>query len=198
MVIKYLKKNRRIFEMQNLEEKFVSREEIYKGKVLDVVKDTVLLPNGKEAVREFCQHIGAVAVLPLLSDGTVILERQFRYAHGKVILEIPAGKLNSKDEDKLLAAKRELREETGAVAESWTDLGELIPTPAIVSEKIQLYLAEDISFTETELDEDEFIDIERVPLTELYEMVMRGEVPDSKTQICTLKVMQMKRQVNKD
>ncbi len=198
MVIKYLKKNRRIFEMQNLEEKFVSREEIYKGKVLDVVKDTVLLPNGKEAVREFCQHIGAVAVLPLLSDGTVILERQFRYPHGKVILEIPAGKLDSKDEDKLLAAKRELREETGAVAESWTDLGELIPTPAIVSEKIQLYLAEDISFTETELDEDEFIDIERVPLTELYEMVMRGEVPDSKTQICTLKVMQMKRQVNKD
>ncbi len=184
--------------MQNLEEKFVEREEIYKGVVLDVVKDTVSLPNGKKTVREFCRHIGAVAVLPLLSDGTVIMERQYRYAHERVIFEIPAGKLNTADEDKLWAAKRELREETGAVAATWTDLGLLIPTPAIVSEKIQLFLAEDISFTETELDEDEFIDVERVPLSELYEMVMRGEIPDAKTQICVLKVMEMKRgKINK-
>lgn len=175
-----------------LEEKFIKREQIYKGRVLDVVVDTVTLPNGKEATREFCLHVGAVAILPLLSDGTVIMERQYRYAHDGVILEIPAGKLNSGDEDKLEAAKRELREETGAVASKWTDLGTLIPTPAIVSEKIQLFLAEDISFTETELDEDEFIDVVHIPLSELYEMVMRGEIPDAKTQVCVLKLAALK------
>lgn len=175
-----------------LEEKFIKREQIYKGRVLDVVRDTVTLPNGKEAIREFCLHIGAVAILPLLSDGTVIMERQYRYPHGEVILEIPAGKLDSADEDRLEAAKRELREETGAVASKWTDLGTLIPTPAIVSEKIQLFLAEDISFTETELDEDEFIDVVHIPLSELYEMVMRGEIPDAKTQVCVLKLAALK------
>ncbi len=179
--------------MQNFEEKFVSREEIYKGAVLDVVKDTVILPNGKEAIREFCQHIGAVAVLPLLSDNTVIMERQFRYAHGRVMLEIPAGKLNCPEEDRLEAAKRELREETGALAEKWTDLGVLVPTPAVVSEKIQLFLAEDISFTETELDEDEFLEVEKIPLAELYRMVMRGEISDAKTQICVLKAVEIKK-----
>ncbi len=183
--------------MQKLEEKFVSRREIYKGAVLDVVKDTVTLPNGKEAIREFCLHIGAVAVLPLLEDGTVIMERQYRYAHGRAVLEIPAGKLDYADEDRLLAAKRELREETGALAGRWTDLGLLIPTPAIVSEKIQLFLAEDITFTDTELDEDEFIDVVRIPLGELYEMVMRGEIPDAKTQVCVLRAANMRGIVGK-
>ena len=179
--------------MSNLEEKFVKRDEIYDGKVLHVVCDTVTLPNGKQSIREFCLHVGAVAVLPLLSDGTVIMERQFRYPHGMTILEIPAGKLNSASEDKLEAAKRELREETGAVAARWTDLGTMIPTPAIVNEKIQLFLAEDISFTDRELDEDEFIDAQRIPLAELYEMVMRGEIPDAKTQIAVLRVYAMRK-----
>ena len=177
--------------MKNLEEKFVKREHIYNGKVLNVVKDTVTLPNGKESTREFCMHIGAVSVLPLLSDGTVLVERQFRYAHGKVILEIPAGKLNAKDEDRLEAAKRELREETGAIAKKWTDLGLLVPTPAIVDEKIQMFLAEDIVFGETELDEDEFIITERIPLSELKRMVMSGEITDAKTQISVLKVAEL-------
>ena len=119
--------------MQTLEEKFKEREQIYKGCVLEVVKDKVTLPNGEKAIREFCLHVGAVAILPLCDDGTVIMERQYRHAHGDVILEIPAGKLNSKSEDRLEAAKRELREETGAVAEKWTELGMLIPSPAIVN-----------------------------------------------------------------
>ena len=178
--------------MKNLEEKFVSREEIYKGKILHAVKDTVTLPNGKSATREFCMHIGAVCILPLLQDGTVIVERQYRYAHGGVLLEIPAGKLDTPDEDRLSAAKRELREETGAVAKTWCDLGLLVPTPAIVNEKIQMFLAEDITFTETELDDDEFIEIERIPLKTLKEMVMRGEITDAKTQICVLKVAEMR------
>lgn len=179
--------------MAKLEEKFLKREQIYDGRVLNVVCDTVRLPDGKEATRELCLHIGAVAVLPLLSDKTVILEKQYRHAHGRVMLEIPAGKLNFKDEDRLKAAKRELREETGAVAKKWTELGMLIPTPAIVNEKIWMFLAEDIEFTDTELDDDEFIDVVRIPLDELCKMVMRGEVADAKTQICALKVAELKR-----
>ena len=179
--------------MAKLEEEFLKREQIYDGRVLNVVCDTVRLPDGKEATRELCLHIGAVAVLPLLSDKTVILEKQYRHAHGRVMLEIPAGKLNSKDEDRLKAAKRELREETGAVAKKWTELGMLIPTPAIVNEKIWMFLAEDIEFTDTELDDDEFIDDVRIPLDELCKMVMRGEVADAKTQICALKVAELKR-----
>ena len=180
--------------MGKLEEKFLKREQIFKGRVLDVVRDTVRLPNERETTREFCLHIGAVAVLPLLSDGTVILEKQYRHAHGRVILEIPAGKLNFADEDRLEAAKRELREETGAVARKWTELGMLVPTPAIVNEKIWMFLAEDIEFAETELDDDEFIEVVKIPLDELCQMVMRGEIADAKTQICALKVQNLRKQ----
>ncbi|MBE6644742.1 MAG: NUDIX hydrolase [Ruminococcaceae bacterium] len=178
--------------MSNLEEKRISRKEIYKGHIIDVVLDTVTLPNGKCAPREVCMHVGAVCVIPLLDDGRVLMERQFRYPHGRVFLEIPAGKLNSKDEDSLLAAQRELREETGAVAKKYTDLGDLIPSPAVLDEKIRMYLAEDISFTDRELDDDEFLDVEKIPLAELYEMVMRGEIADAKTQVAILKVWDMR------
>lgn len=178
--------------MSNLEEKQLERKEIFHGQVLDVVCDTVKLPNGKTATREVCLHVGAVCIIPLLDDGRVIMERQYRYPHGRVFFEIPAGKLNYPGEDTLEAAKRELREETGAVAKKYTDLGEMIPSPAIFGEKIRMYLAEDISFTETELDDDEFLEVEKVPLSELYEMVMRGEIADGKTQLAVLKVWSIK------
>ena len=178
--------------MQNLEEKFISREEIYKGKILHAVKDTVSLPNGKEATREFCMHIGAVCILPLLQDGTVIVERQYRYAHGGVLLEIPAGKLDTPDEDRLSAAKRELREETGATADKFTYLGEIDTTPALMNEKIHLYLAEGITFGERSLDYDEFLDVELVPLSDLVDMTMRGEIKDAKTQVAVLKASLLK------
>lgn len=178
--------------MNNLIEKQIKREEIFKGKVLNVVCDTVELPNGKPATRELCLHVGAVCVIPLLSDGSVIMERQYRYPHGRVFFEIPAGKLNYAEEDPLEAAKRELREETGAIANKYTDLGEMVPSPAILSEKIRMYLAEDITFTERELDEDEFLEVERVELGKLYEMVMRGEIADAKTQVAVLKVWGLK------
>ena len=174
--------------MSNLKEKQIKRDIIYEGKILNVVCDTVTLPDGKEATREVCLHIGAVAVIPLLSDGCVLMERQYRYPHSRVLLEIPAGKLNSTDEDPLEAAKRELREETGAIAKKYTDLGEMIPSPAILGEKIRMYLAEDISFTDRNLDDDEFLEVERIPLNDLYKMVMSGEIKDAKTQIAVLKV----------
>jgi len=179
--------------MQDLEEKKLTRERIYDGHIVHLVKDTVLLPNGKEAVREVCIHVGAVAVIPLLDDGRVVMERQFRYPHGRVFLEIPAGKLDSPDEDVLIAAKRELREETGAVAEKFTDLGVMIPSPAVLGERINMFLAEGLSFGDRSLDEDEFLDVEFIPLDELYGMVMRGEIEDAKTAIAVLKVYAMRK-----
>ncbi len=178
--------------MGNLEEKRLKREEIYHGSVLHLMRDTVELPNGATSHREFCLHIGAVAIVPLLSDGRVIMERQFRYAHGRVFFEIPAGKLESPDEDILEAAKRELSEETGAVASKYTFLGELDTTPALMNEKIHLFIAEDISFGDRHPDSDEFLDIELVPLTELFKMVMSGEIKDAKTQIGILKAAAIK------
>lgn len=177
--------------MKSLTEKMIERKEVFDGKVIHVVCDTVTLPDGKTATREVCLHIGAVCVIPLLSDGTVLMEKQYRYPHGRVFLEIPAGKLNFAGEDPLEAAKRELREETGAVAKKYTYLGEMIPSPAVLSEKIQMYLAEEITFDLQQLDEDEFLEIEKIPLRELYEMVMRGEISDAKTQIAVLKVANM-------
>ncbi|HBJ18513.1 MAG TPA: ADP-ribose pyrophosphatase [Clostridiales bacterium] len=174
--------------MQDLTETKLSRREIFDGKVLHVVEDTVRLPNGETATREICLHVGAVCILPLLSDGQVLMERQFRYAHGRVFFEIPAGKLNFAGEDPLEAAKRELREETGAVAGKYTYLGGLDTSPALVSEKISMYLAEDLTFGERSLDDDEFLEVERVPLETLFEMVMRGEIRDAKTQVAVLKV----------
>ena len=183
--------------MSDLTERGVCREEIYRGKVLRVVKDGVVLPNGEPSEREFCIHIGAVAVIPLLSDGRVIMERQYRYAHGRVFLEIPAGKLDSSEEPPLFAAKRELLEETGAVAESYTFLGELDTTPAITTEKIYMYLARDIKMRERSLDADEFIDLEFIHIDKLYEMVMSGEIRDAKTQIAVLKVKEILRNEEK-
>ena len=173
--------------MSKLEEKFVSREEIFDGKILKVVKDTVSLPDGETAYREICLHVGGVCVLPLLSDGRVIMERQYRYAHHRVMLEIPAGKLNGPDEDPLVAAQRELREETGAEARKYTYLGSIATAPALIDELIHLYMAEDISFGERELDPDEFLDVELIHIDRLYEMVMKGEIADAKTQIAILK-----------
>ena len=175
-----------------LKEEFVERKDIYDGKVLHVVCDTVLLPNGERATREMCLHVGACCVIPLFEDGTVLMERQYRYPVGRVLLEIPAGKLNYKEEDPLEAAKRELREETGAVAERYTYLGEFIGSAALIDERIQMYLAEGLSFVEQELDDDEFLELERIPLRELYGMVMRGEIADAKTQVAVLKAWQLR------
>ena len=177
--------------MSNLTEKQISREEIFHGVALHVVKDRILLPDGSESVREISLHNGAAAVIPILPDGRVIMERQFRYAHGRVMLEIPAGKLDTPDEPPLDGAKRELREETGAVAEKYTYLGAIAPSPALINEVIHIYMAEGISFGEKHLDEGEFLDVEYYTLDELYEMVMKGEITDAKTQIAILKAHEL-------
>ena len=178
--------------MSRFEEKQISREEIFDGAVLHVVKDKILLPDGNTSFREFCLHKGAVAVIPVTDDNEVILVRQFRYAHHREFLEIPAGKFDFIGEDPLAAAKRELEEETGAKAERYIDLGILDTTPALIDEKIHMFLADGLSFGESHPDEDEFLSVERIPLTELVDMVMSGKIRDAKTQIAILKAAKIR------
>lgn len=177
----------------DLIERQLEREDIFAGKVLHLVRDKVELPNGKTAYREICLHTGGVAVIPLTDDGMVIMERQFRYAHNRVFLEIPAGKLEEHETDPLEAAKRELKEETGAVAGKYTDLGCIETTPALINERIYVYLAEDLTFGECDRDEDEFLEVEFIPFDKLLDMVMRGEITDAKTQIAILKAARLKK-----
>ncbi len=174
-------------EMKDLGEKMVSSKEVYSGKLLHVFSDRVILPNGRETGRELIRHNGAVAVVPLLDNGSVIAERQFRYPFGEVVTEIPAGKLDSADEDHLEAAKRELKEETGYEADEWIEIGSLRPSVAYTTEVIWLYLAKGLRKGERELDEDEFLNVFEIPLKEFVEKIMAGEIPDSKTQIAVLK-----------
>lgn len=182
---------------QELKESQISSREIFDGKILHVFEDTVRLPDGKRASREYLRHIGAVCVIPLLDNGDVLIERQYRYPVASVMTEIPAGKLDSPDEDRLTAAQRELREETGAVAGQWQSLGVFYPACAYSDEAIEMFLARQISFTARELDEDEFLNVARVPLETLYQAVMAGEIPDAKTQIAVLKVYCMRKQEEK-
>ena len=173
------------------EEKQISSELIFDGKVLHVYVDQIHLPNGALGIREYIKHIGAVAVLPLTDKGEVVCVRQYRYAVGDILTEIPAGKLDSADENHRLAALRELREETGARCKSLTYIGQYLGSPAILNEKIDLYLAEGLEFGETDFDEDEFIDVVRIPLEEMVDMALENRLPDGKTQLAVLKVKEI-------
>lgn len=166
---------------------------IYDGKIVHLYQDTVSLPDGTPAIREVIRHVGAVCVVPLTDEGEVVCVRQFRYPHAKVLLEIPAGKLDSKEEDRPSAALRELREETGALCQTLTPLGQLLTTPAFVDEVIDMYLAEGLTFGDRDLDEDEFLDVVRIPLEKLVDMILQGDVTDAKTQAAVLKMWALKK-----
>ena len=171
--------------MELFEKKLTSKQ-IFDGKVVKLFVDTVELPNGETAIREIVRHPGAVCVVPVTSEGEVIMVKQFRYPFEEVMLEIPAGKLEP-GEDPLEAVKRELEEESGAVAGKIQHIGQLYTTVAIFDEKIQIYLATDLTFASAHPDQDEFLETTKIPLKTLVEMVMNGEIPDAKTQIAILK-----------
>lgn len=172
----------------NLTEKQLSSEYKFKGRVINLRRDEVLLPDGKTSAREVIEHNGGVCVAAVTDNGEVLMVRQFRYPYGEVVLEIPAGKRNSPDEDPLQCGMRELSEETGASAQKFTFLGELYPSPGYCGEIIWMYAATGLTFGERNLDEDEFLLCERLPLERAVEMVLSGEIKDAKTQAALLKV----------
>ena len=175
----------------NLIEKQTASDLLYDGKVVTLYKDTVELPDGNSAIREYVKHIGAVCVVPVTDDGEVILERQYRYAVGEILVEIPAGKLDFPGENWESAARRELREETGAEARELIDLGDYYGSPAIMGERIRMFLARGLTFTDQHLDEDEFLEVFRLPLDEAVRQIMAGEIPDGKTQTAILRAAMM-------
>ena len=165
-----------------LRETCLKQELVYQGGFLTVRRDQVRLPNGAPAQREFILHPGAVMIVPLLDDGRFVLERQFRYPMGRVMIEFPAGKLDA-GEPGLQCAVRELREETGYSAREWAYAGILHNAIAYSDEGIQVWFARGLSLGEARLDEGEFVEVFLATPRELEEGVARGEVTDAKTLI---------------
>lgn len=174
-------------ELLALRETQIDCEDLYNGAVVHLFRDNVRLPNGNTSVREYVRHIGAAAVLPITKEGEALLVKQFRYPFDKLLLEIPAGKRDSFTEDPYKTAQRELEEETGMQCEKLIPLGEYYSSPAILDEVIWVYLATDLSSGTQNPDDDEFLELVRVPFAELVGMVERNEIADGKTQMAVLK-----------
>ena len=168
-------------------ETMLESREIFNGRVIRVTVDKVQLEDGTTSTREIVHHHGGACILPVDADGSVTMVRQFRYAFGEEIWELPAGKLEA-DEDPFEAAKRELSEECGLTADKYTSLGEFYPTVGYDTEIIYTWVATGLHETRMHLDADEILTPDRVPLTQAYEMVMRGEIKDGKTIAGVLKL----------
>lgn len=171
-------------------EKPLKQDYLYRGKIVNLRVDDAELPDGTTALREVVEHPGGVCVAALTDKEELLFVEQFRYPYMETVLELPAGKLEY-GEDPFEAGKRELLEETGAAAKTYRDLGKLYPTPGYCGEIIHMYLAENLTFSEQHLDEDEFLEVRRIPLETAFQMVMRNEIRDSKTQVGILKTYQL-------
>ncbi len=158
----------------------LASEHVFDGDLLKVRRDRVRLPNGREAAREYVVHPGAVLVVPILADGRLVLERQFRYPVDRVMLEFPAGKIDP-HEAPLATAQRELREEAGYTAGSWQRVGTIHPEVGYSTETIELYVATDLKHVGAQLDEGEFLDIVLMTEGELLAAFDSGELTDGKT-----------------
>ena len=177
--------------MAHLNETTLGSELLFEGKIVRLERDTVRLEDGSEATREVVRHPGGVCVLALTENDELLTVRQFRYPYKEVTLEIPAGKLEY-GENPEECGKRELLEECGCTSDSFTYLGKLYPTPAYNTEIIRIFLATGLHFGAQKLDEEEFLDVERVPFDAFLERVLNDEIPDSKTQIAVLKYAAMR------
>ena len=170
----------------DLTERTIDSREVFRGRIIRVRQDTVRLPDGREAQREVVEHPGGVAILAIDSEDRVLLVRQYRYPFERVLAEIPAGK-REPGEPPFITAQRELQEEVGATADTWTELGTLIPSPGCYGETLYLYMAQDLHFGATHPDEDEFLEPLRVPLDEAVRQCMDGTLTDAKTVAAILK-----------
>lgn len=164
----------------NLKESTVGSRRIYDGRTINLRVDTVTLPDGKAATREIVEHPGAVSIVPVLEDGTVILVNQFRAPINRITLEIPAGKLEPGEPPEACAA-RELAEEIGFTAGSLVHKATFYTTPGFSDEIMYLYIATQLQPTEAHPDEDEFLALKRIKLEVLLEIADRGEIDDAKT-----------------
>ena len=171
----------------NLTEKQLEANYIFKGRIINLRQDTALLPNGNTATREVVEHPGGVCVAALTDKNELLFVKQWRYPYMEETLEVPAGKRDKSGEDPLECGKRELKEETGATAQKYIDLGRLYPSPGYVDEVIYCYLATGLAFGDMCPDEDEFLDVVKIPLEKAVEMVLSGEIKDAKTQVAVLK-----------
>jgi len=168
--------------LKDLTEHFVAGELVFDGRLLKVHNDRVRLPDGTEGMREHVRHSGAVAVVALFDDGSVLLERQFRYPHGRVFIEIPAGRLEP-GEPHLETAKRELLEETGYAAAEWRSVGVIHNAIGYSDEAIEIFLARGLQPGTAKLDAGEFLETFTVPLDEAVAMARDGRISDSKSVI---------------
>nr|WP_325186184.1 NUDIX hydrolase [uncultured Oscillibacter sp.] len=173
-------------QAMDLTEKFLHREDKYKGILMDVHVDTVELPNGNTSLREVADHTDGVAVLPLDERNNVLVVTQYRYVFGRTLLEIPAGKLDE-GEDPATGALRELQEETGAVPDVFLPLGRLLPSPGCFGETLHLFLARGLRMEAQHLDPDEFLNVERIPFPEMVHRCVTGEIEDAKTVAAVLR-----------
>lgn len=165
----------------HLIESCITSEQIWQGRLLDVRRDRVRLPDGSEGVREYVMHPGAVVIIPVLPTGKLIFERQYRYPVSRVMLELPAGKIDP-NEAPLLTAKRELMEEAGYTAEEWSHLGTMHPTIGYANERIEIFMARGlVSLGQNQLDEGEFLELLELTLDEAMDAVRQGDLTDGKT-----------------
>jgi ADP-ribose pyrophosphatase len=166
--------SKRLFEKQ------IETKEIFKGKILGLYYDKVILPNEKIATREKVTHPGAVGIIPVTNDEKIILVKQYRYPVSEVTLEIPAGKLD-RDEKPIATAERELKEEVGIINAELMLLSSFYTTPGFCDELLYLYLAKNFEITGNDLDDDEFLEIVNISLDDSLDLVKDGSIKDAKT-----------------
>ncbi len=160
----------------------IASEDVFDGKLLHVKRDTVRLPDGATATREYIDHPGAVMIIPRLQGGKLLMERQFRYPLARIFIEFPAGKIDPGEEPSV-TAQRELLEETGYTAERWAHIGTLHPLITYSTERIEIYIADDLKFVGAKLDAGEFVETFTTTLDEALAWIDRGEITDVKTML---------------
>ena len=176
----------------DLNEKTLNKNTVFSGKIINLRSDTAILPNGDTATREVVEHPGGVCVAAIDENDNILLVKQFRYPYMESLLEIPAGKRDKAgDSDPLTCGKRELKEETGAAANTYISLGQLYPTPGYCNEIIYMFAAKDLEMGNATPDDDEFLDLVKIPFESAVKMVITGEIKDAKTVAAVLKTKKL-------